>query len=56
VEGQWAGVEGRGAPVTVRILHVFDLRHGLIARENAWFDSAAVLRQVEEFSAQHDPA
>jgi steroid delta-isomerase-like uncharacterized protein len=56
VEGQWAGVEGRGAPVTVRILHVFDLRDGLIARENTWFDSAAVLRQVEEFSAQHDPA
>jgi steroid delta-isomerase-like uncharacterized protein len=56
VQGQWAGVDGGGAPVRVRILHVFDLRDGLIARENAWFDSAAVLRQVEEFSAQHDPA
>lgn len=46
VEGAWAGVEGDGAPVSVRILHIFDLRDGLICRENAWFDSAAVLRQV----------
>jgi steroid delta-isomerase-like uncharacterized protein len=56
VEGQWAGVDGGGAPVSVRILHVFDLREGLIARENTWFDSAAVLQQVEEFKAQQGPA
>jgi steroid delta-isomerase-like uncharacterized protein len=56
VQGQWAGVDGDGAPVRVRILHVFDLRDGLIARENTWFDSAAVLQQVEEFKAQQSPA
>ena len=47
VEGAWAGVAGKGAPVRVRMLHLFDLGDGLIARENTWFDSAAVLRQVE---------
>ncbi len=47
VAGEFAGVAGGGAPVTFRILHVFDLRDGLIARENAWFDSAAVRRQLE---------
>ena len=51
VEGSWAGVDGEGAPVRVRILHVFELRDGLIARENTWFDAAAVLRQVEDFKA-----
>jgi steroid delta-isomerase-like uncharacterized protein len=46
VEGDWAGVNGGGAEVAVRILHVFELRDGLICYENAWFDSAEVHRQV----------
>jgi len=50
VRGSWAGIAGEGAPVEVRMLHVFDLRDGLIARENTWFDAAAVLRQVEAFA------
>ena len=49
VMGEFAGVAGGGAPVSFRLLHVFDLRNGLIERENAWFDSAAVRRQVEAF-------
>jgi steroid delta-isomerase-like uncharacterized protein len=51
VEGEWAGVAGGGAPVEIRLLHLFRLRDGLIAYENAWFDSAAVLRQVEAHKA-----
>jgi steroid delta-isomerase-like uncharacterized protein len=51
VEGSWAGVAGRGAPVRTRILHVFELRDGLIARENAWFNAADVVRQVEDWNA-----
>ena len=47
VEGEWAGIAGEGAPVEIRILHVFQLRDGLIAYENTWFDSAAIARQVE---------
>ena len=49
VMGEFAGIAGGGAPVRFRLLHVFDLRDGLIDRENAWFDSAAVRRQVEAF-------
>jgi len=45
--GSFLGVDGGGAPVRFRMLHVFDLRDGLIAREQAWFDSADVLRQIE---------
>ena len=47
VAGEFAGVAGGGAPVSFRILHVFDLRDGLIARENAWFDASAVRRQID---------
>jgi predicted ester cyclase len=47
VEGEWTGVEGGGAPVEIRLLHIFEIRDGLICYENAWFDSAAVHRQVD---------
>lgn len=46
VEGEWSGMSGGGAPVTVRILHIFELRDGLISYENAWFDAGAVQRQI----------
>ena len=52
VEGEWAGVAGGGAPVEIRMLHLFALRDGLIHYENTWFDSAAVLRQVETWKAE----
>ena len=51
VHGQWAGIDGEGAPVEIRILHIFQVRDGLIAYENTWFDSAAVARQVEAWKA-----
>lgn len=46
VRGSFLGVDGGGAPVRFRMLHVFDLRDGLISREQAWFDTAGVLRQI----------
>lgn len=46
VHGEWTGADGGGAPVEVRILHIFELREGLICYENAWFDAAAVQRQI----------
>ncbi|MGH8945285.1 MAG: ester cyclase [Acidimicrobiia bacterium] len=46
VTGEWAGVQGQGAPVRIRILHIFELRGGLISYENAWFDAAEVRRQI----------
>jgi steroid delta-isomerase-like uncharacterized protein len=51
VEGEWAGIAGEGAPVEIRILHLFQIRDSLIAYENTWFDSAAVARQVEAWKA-----
>jgi len=54
VHGQWAGVDGGGAPVRVRILHIFEVRDGLISSENAWFDAADVQRQIEAFKAEWD--
>jgi steroid delta-isomerase-like uncharacterized protein len=56
VHGSWSGIEGGGAPVSIRILHVFELRDGLIARENAWFNAAEVARQVEEWKSKQLPA
>ena len=47
IGGTFIGIEGGGAPVRFRILHVFDIRDGLISREQAWFDTAGVIRQVE---------
>jgi len=49
VQGEWAGMAGGGAPVEVRMLHVFEIRDGLICYENAWFDAAAVQRQITRF-------
>lgn len=46
VQGEWAGMNGGGAPVEVRILHIFEIRDGLISYENAWFDAADVQRQI----------
>jgi steroid delta-isomerase-like uncharacterized protein len=49
VRGTYLGIEADGAPVSFRILHVFDIRDGLIAREQAWFDTAGVARQLERY-------
>lgn len=54
VHGEWAGMNGGGAPVAVRILHIFELRDGLICYENAWFNAADVQRQILEWTqARH---
>ena len=44
--GNVLGVEGRGRPVGVRLLHVFDFADGLISRESAWMDVAGLWRQL----------
>jgi steroid delta-isomerase-like uncharacterized protein len=50
VEGWFLGVSGGGAAVRFRILHIFDLRDGLISREQVWFDSADVRRQIVAYN------
>jgi steroid delta-isomerase-like uncharacterized protein len=54
VEGNWSGMKGRGAPVETRILHIFEIRDGLINYENAWFDAADVQRQIESWQESLD--
>lgn len=50
VEGTWSGMEGGGAPVRTRILHIFEIRDGLISYENAWFDASEVQRQIVDWN------
>lgn len=41
------GFEGRGRPLTFRLLHVLEFAEdGRIARENVWIDSAAIAQQL----------
>ena len=45
-EGRPFGREGRGRPVATRFLHIFDFEDGLISRESAWIDLAAIQEQL----------
>jgi len=38
--------DGKRGPVSFRLLHVFEIRDGKIAREQAWCDLAAIQRQL----------
>jgi hypothetical protein len=40
------GLDGRGRPVRARFLHIFDFEDGLISRESAWIDLAAIQQQL----------
>jgi ketosteroid isomerase-like protein len=46
--GRPFGLEGRGRPVRVRFLHIFDFDDGLISRESAWIDLAAIQQQLAD--------
>lgn len=39
-------LDGRSGPVSFRLLHVFELRDGLVASETVWCDLAAIQRQL----------
>ena len=47
-EGRPFGLEGRGRPVRMRFLHIFDFSDGLISRESAWIDLAAIQQQLSD--------
>lgn len=47
-QGRPFGLEGRGRPTHARILHVFDFGDGLITRESAWLDTAAIIEQLSD--------
>jgi SnoaL-like domain len=47
-KGNVFGLEGRGRPVQARFLHIFDFTDGLISRESAWIDLAAIQQQLSD--------
>lgn len=46
VDGRPFKLDGRSGKVRLRLLHVFQLRDGLIAKENVWFDFDDLKRQL----------
>ena len=47
--GRPFGLEGRGRPLTFRLLHVVEFADsGQIRREQVWVDMAAILRQLPQ--------
>lgn len=46
VPGMLMGIAGKNRPVRFRLLHIFEFRDGLIARENAWLDVAGIYQQL----------
>jgi hypothetical protein len=45
-DGRLFGCPGRRGPVSFRLLHVFEFRGDMIARENVWCDLAAIQQQL----------
>lgn len=46
VDGDFLGIPGRGRSISMRVLHVFEFRDGLICRENVWLDAGAAIAQL----------
>jgi steroid delta-isomerase-like uncharacterized protein len=46
VTGELLGLPGNGRQIAVRVLHVFEFRDGLIARENVWLDAGSAIAQL----------
>jgi steroid delta-isomerase-like uncharacterized protein len=46
VVGDFLGIPGRGRRISIRVLHVFEFRDGLISRENVWIDGGAAIAQL----------
>jgi steroid delta-isomerase-like uncharacterized protein len=46
VTGQFMGIPGQGRRISIRVLHIFEFRDGLISRENVWIDAGAAIAQL----------
>jgi predicted ester cyclase len=46
VTGEFMGIPGLGRRISIRVLHVFEFRDGLISRENVWIDAGAAIAQL----------
>lgn len=56
VVGEFLGIRGHGRRISIRVLHVFEFRDGLICRENVWIDAGAAIAQLAADSRDHDEA
>src|ERR1700682_6128684 len=45
--GEFMGIPGHGRRISIRVLHVFEFRDGLISRENVWIDAGAAISQLK---------
>ncbi len=45
-DARFCGLIARASRATFRLLHVFELRDGLIGREEIWFDVAGLAAQL----------
>jgi steroid delta-isomerase-like uncharacterized protein len=48
VVGEFMGLPGHGRRISIRVLHVFEFRDGLISRENVWLDAGSAISQLTE--------
>ncbi|MDP8929205.1 MAG: ester cyclase [Actinomycetota bacterium] len=48
VVGEFMGIPGNGRRISIRVLHVFEFRDGLISRENVWIDAGAAIAQLTQ--------
>jgi hypothetical protein len=46
VDGRPFNLPGKSGPARVRLLHVFQLQNGRIAKERVWFDFDEMRRQL----------
>lgn len=46
VDGRPFKLDGRSGKARVRLLHIFKMRNGLIAKESVWFDFDEIKRQL----------
>jgi steroid delta-isomerase-like uncharacterized protein len=51
VTGELMGIPGHGRRISIRVLHVFEFRDGLISRENVWIDADAAIAQLTSQAA-----
>jgi steroid delta-isomerase-like uncharacterized protein len=56
VDGDFLGIPGNGRSISMRVLHVFEFRDGLISRENVWIDGAAAIAQLTAGTPSPQPA
>ena len=47
VVGEFMGIPGHRRRISIRVLHVFEFRDGLISRENVWIDGGAAISQLK---------